>query len=130
MLSMSASVRSNRSLVSASSRSSEVDGFGATAGSGCTAGSFAGAGSLSIGGRVSLSFMMSGISGQMRQKSSRNPQNQVGPLAAHQLAYDLGGVIDHRDDPRIVQSRRTDHADHPDDAAGAVVIQRDDGRGA
>jgi hypothetical protein len=55
-----------------------VDGFGATAGSGCAAGSFAGTASLSIGGRVSLSFMMSGISGQTRQKSSHNLENQAG----------------------------------------------------
>ena len=53
-----------------------------------------------------------------------------GIYPVEQLADHLGGVVDHRDDAGVVQPGRADHADHADDAAGAVVIGRDDGRGA
>ena len=41
-----------------------------------------------------------------------------------------GGIIHRRNDARIIQPRRADHAEHADDVAGAVAIGRDDGRGA
>src|ERR1043166_9429797 len=47
-----------------------------------------------------------------------------------QPAHHLGGIVDHRDDARVVEPGRADHAEHPDDAAGAVAIGRDDGGGA
>src|SRR2546430_1112426 len=50
--------------------------------------------------------------------------------APEQLAHHPGGVVDHRDHPRIVEPGRADHADHADDAARGVVIGRDHGRRA
>src|SRR4026208_2583613 len=43
-------------------------------------------------------------------------------LASDQLAHDLGGVVHHRDNSRIVKPGRPDDADDADDTAGAVVI--------
>ncbi len=50
--------------------------------------------------------------------------------AAQQPADHPRGVIDHRDDPRVVEPGRADDAEHADDVAGAVAIGRDDGRRA
>src|SRR5262249_51716730 len=46
-----------------------------------------------------------------------------------ELTHDLGGIIHHRDHPRVIEPRRTDHAEDADDAAGAVAVGRDDGGG-
>ena len=51
------------------------------------------------------------------------------PSPPEQLAHDLGGVVHHGDDAGVVEPGRPDHAEHADDAAGGVVIGRDDGRG-
>src|ERR1051326_4787398 len=124
MFSMSASARSSRSFISANSRSSEVEGFGAAGcaavlwASGCTDVSpLGGTVSISGCGRLSLSFMLPGISGLGRKKSSGFRDGQWG-LRAEQPADHLGGVVDHRDDAGIVQPGRADHAQYPDDAAG------------
>src|SRR4029078_848283 len=41
-----------------------------------------------------------------------------------QLAHHLGGVVDHRDDARIVEPRRSDEAEDADDALLGVAIGR------
>src|SRR5437899_2947021 len=51
------------------------------------------------------------------------------PRPRQEPAHHLGGVVDHRDDACVVEPGRADHAEHPDDAAGAVAIGRDDGGG-
>src|SRR5262245_46357184 len=53
----------------------------------------------------------------------------AGQSTRQQAAYDLGGVVNHGDDPGIVQTGRPDHADHADDSTGTVAIRCDDGRG-
>src|SRR5262249_61850762 len=62
------------------------------------------------------------------QKSSRN--RRLLASAADELTHHFGGVIHHRNNPRIIEPRRADDAQHADDAAGAVAIGRNDGRGA
>src|SRR5207237_1330627 len=63
---------------------------------------------------------------RFRYDTRRNPLISP-PRSRQQPAHHLGGVVDHRDDSRVVEPGRADHAEHPDDAAGAVAIRRDDG---
>jgi hypothetical protein len=46
--------------------------------------------------------------------------------AGEEAADHLGGVVDHRDDARIVEPRRADDADHADDLLLVVAIGRND----
>src|SRR5581483_6519621 len=49
-------------------------------------------------------------------------------LSCEELADDFGGVVDHGDDPRVIETGRTNDAKHADDATLAVAVGGHDGR--
>src|SRR5262249_46997717 len=70
------------------------------------------------------------ISGFKPQKSTRNLGFVLHSPSAEEFANDLGGIIHHRDYPRIIEPRRANHAEYADDTAGAITVRRDDGGGS
>src|SRR5262249_47844772 len=146
--SISASVRSSRSLVSAASLASAA---GSGAGAAWAAASAVACGSVEwpFGSVIVLASVLRigsirpGISRFATEKSSGSTRWRVCPCrqtgdhfagtraggsAAQEFAHHPGGVVDHRDHPRVVEPGRADHADDADDAAGGVVVGRDHGR--
>src|SRR5581483_9741218 len=74
--------------------------------------------------KIMRSTNSSRISGFNAEKSSR-----PGLLAAKKLTDHLGGVVDHGNDPGVVEPGRADNPQDPDDPAGGIVIRGNDGRG-
>src|SRR5262245_3325646 len=59
---------------------------------------------------------------------SRGYLPQTGEKSSEQPADRPGRVIDHRDDPAIIQPGRSDHPENPDDPLLAIAIGRNDER--
>src|SRR6185437_1810184 len=70
---------------------------------------------------ILVNMEQAGISGFGRQKSSGSRRQQP--------THHPRRVIHHRDDARVIEAGRADHADDADDAALAVAVWRDDGGG-
>src|SRR5262249_45271570 len=63
-------------------------------------------------------------------KINPEPRVVVPSSSADKFAHDLGGIIHHRDYPRVIEPRRANHAEYADDTAGAITVGRDDGGGS
>src|ERR1700680_3834967 len=76
-----------------------------------------------------MAFSSEVATGSREENASRKTESRLirGGSSAQQPADDPRGIIHRRDHPGIVEPRRSDHAKHADDMAGAVAVGRDDG---
>src|SRR5262249_16820311 len=151
--SISASVRSSRSFISACSRSSAVDGTAACASSdgraAVSADSWPSSSTRAVWSVIfsyrskirsaigdtgapfvsPLLWVYSPGAPHIRAQTAKIKPN-VRLSTAEQFADDLGRIVDHRHDAGVVEPGRTDDAENTDDLPGRVVIGRNDRRGA